>query len=88
MSNKKYPTPRPGFLHQVRQGESLFQISKYYRITLQEVIDANPQIANPNSIEVGQYVCIPGSTRKTVCYTTGPLAIDPLIHTVKRSVDN
>ena len=81
MSNKKYPTPPrcPGFVHQVRQRESLFQIAKNYRITLQEVIDANPQIANPNSIDVGQYVCIPGITRKTVCYSTGPLAIDPLI---------
>ena len=40
-------------------GEWLIQIGRCYGATFSELRNANPQIANPNHIEVGQYIYIP-----------------------------
>jgi len=83
LDRNKYPPPPhcQGFLHQVRPGESLYKIAKNTGIALRELVEANPQITNPHSLEEGQLICIPikGSAGKTIFYSTGPLAIDPLI---------
>ncbi|MDN4495074.1 L,D-transpeptidase family protein [Ureibacillus aquaedulcis] len=46
-------------LHAVKRGETLFQISVDYRTPLSRIIRANPSI-NPNVINVGQLIEIPG----------------------------
>ncbi|KAB3530468.1 LysM peptidoglycan-binding domain-containing protein [Alkaliphilus serpentinus] len=59
------PTPPPtefcpnGTIYIAQQGDTLFLISRRYGITVQKLIEANPQIPDPNILEVGQRVCIP-----------------------------
>jgi len=57
------PTPGPfcpdGTVYIVQRGDSLFSIARKFGITLQRLIQANPQIPNPNIVEVGMRVCIP-----------------------------
>ena len=45
--------------HFVKQGETLNQIARDYRIPISELINANPSI-NPNVLYVGQRINIPG----------------------------
>lgn len=46
-------------IHTVKQGETLFQISKDYRTLMQAIIRANPGL-NPNRLYPGQTIVIPG----------------------------
>lgn len=46
----------------IRPGDTLFQIAKGYDLTVHDLITANPQITNPDSIYPGQKICIPGGT--------------------------
>lgn len=46
-------------MHTVRRGETLYTISRAYDVPLNELIRANPQITNPNVINVGEVVNIP-----------------------------
>lgn len=48
-----------GELHIVRAGDTLFLIARQYSITVQDILDANPQIQDPNIIFIGQLICIP-----------------------------
>ncbi|MEL7565536.1 MAG: LysM peptidoglycan-binding domain-containing protein [Dehalobacterium sp.] len=52
--------PCSGFMYTIRQGDSLYSIAQHYKISLNDLIDANPQITNPNAITVGQTICVPG----------------------------
>lgn len=44
--------------HRVTAGESLSSIAKKYKLNLQDLIDYNPQIKNPNIIGIGQEINI------------------------------
>ncbi|WP_102027679.1 L,D-transpeptidase family protein [Salirhabdus sp. Marseille-P4669] len=46
-------------IHFVKQGETLYQISKDYRVSLSSLIRANPTI-QPNQLFIGQQIIIPG----------------------------
>ena len=46
--------------HTVRRGDTLWDIARHDGVTLQALIAANPQIANPNLIIPGQSVHLPG----------------------------
>ncbi|KHF33574.1 putative peptidoglycan endopeptidase LytE precursor [Paenibacillus sp. P1XP2] len=46
-------------IHIVKSGDTLYELSKKYDIPLEKIIDANPQIADPNQLQVGQKVKIP-----------------------------
>ena len=46
--------------HQVQSGQTLGGISEEYGVDLEDMIAANPQIADPDLIEVGQEINIPG----------------------------
>ncbi|OAB48066.1 LysM peptidoglycan-binding domain-containing protein [Paenibacillus antarcticus] len=52
--------------HVVKQGDSLWQLSKAWGVTLREMIDANPQLKNPNALLVGEIVNIPKVGMKEV----------------------
>lgn len=48
-------------IHLVKKGDTLWTIAKEHCLTLDELLEANPQITNPNLIMVGQEVHIPVS---------------------------
>ncbi|MBN4074542.1 MAG: hypothetical protein COA82_11740 [Alkaliphilus sp.] len=49
-----------GTIYIVRPGDTLFRIANRYEIDLRILMEANPQITNPNIIVPGQQICIPG----------------------------
>ncbi len=49
-----------GQLYTVKPGDTMFFIAKRYNIPLQELINSNPQVKDPNAIYPGQMICIPG----------------------------
>lgn len=63
------PVPVPGpegsqpiiHKHPVKQGDSLWKLSKAWGVSLKEIIDANPQLKNPNALLVGEIVNIPSA---------------------------
>ncbi|WP_059049666.1 LysM peptidoglycan-binding domain-containing protein [Paenibacillus senegalimassiliensis] len=46
-------------IHIVKQGDTLFELSKKYNVPLQKLIEANPQLANPDRLNIGDKVKIP-----------------------------
>lgn len=47
-------------MHKVKKHETLFSISNQYGITIEELIDANPDMKIPGyELKKGEYVCIP-----------------------------
>ncbi|GEM_PF-667653 len=55
------PCPN-GQLYTVRSGDTMFSIARRANISLQRLIDANPQITDPNVIRPGQVICIPAGS--------------------------
>ena len=43
----------------IRAGDTLYAIARRYGISLQKLLAANPQITNPNRIQIGQVITIP-----------------------------
>ncbi len=58
-----------GQLYTVKSGDTMFFIARWFNISLQSLIDANPQITDPNTIYPGQVICIPsaGPGPETLC---------------------
>ncbi|MDD4238743.1 MAG: DUF3794 domain-containing protein [Desulfotomaculaceae bacterium] len=52
-------TPCPPTDYTVRAGDTLGKIAAANRVTVQMILDINPQITNPDVIEVGQVIQIP-----------------------------
>lgn len=48
-------------IHIVKKGDTLFDLSKKYNVPLQKLIEANPQISNPDQLSIGMKVKIPTS---------------------------
>ncbi|NQX45977.1 LysM peptidoglycan-binding domain-containing protein [Paenibacillus tritici] len=47
------------YKHTVKQGDTLWKLSKAWGVTLKDMIDANPQLKNPNALMTGEVVNIP-----------------------------
>lgn len=47
------------YKHTVKQGDTLWKLSKAWGITLKEIIDANPHLKNPNALILSEVVNIP-----------------------------
>lgn len=45
--------------HTVQSGDTMWRLAVRYQVGTQEIIDANPQISNPNLIYPGQVLTIP-----------------------------
>lgn len=60
--------PANTFSHTIKLGDTLYAISIQYKTTVNAIMRINPNI-NPNELQVGQIICIPGGGRK----------IDPII---------
>src|SRR5690606_15030454 len=61
------PTPNPSrsdaqssALYTVQPGDTLGVIAARYSVTVEEIIALNPQLQNPDALEVGQSVNTPG----------------------------
>ena len=58
------PPPQPscpnGFFHVVRPGDTFYGLSQQFGISVEAIMRANPGI-NPNNLQVGQRICIPGA---------------------------
>ncbi|MDD2553309.1 MAG: DUF3794 domain-containing protein [Desulfotomaculaceae bacterium] len=52
-------TPCPPTPYTVRAGDTLSKIAAANRVTVQMILDINPQITNPDVLEVGQVIQIP-----------------------------
>ena len=48
--------------HQVERGESLFSIAAQYKVSMQDILEKNPQITNPSWILAGQTILIPAES--------------------------
>jgi len=46
-------------LYKIKTGDSLAKIANKFGLTVQQILDANPNITNPNNIFVGQIIVIP-----------------------------
>jgi LysM repeat protein len=56
------PSVGPGAsprLYKIKAGDSLAKVANKFGITVQDILDANPDISNPDNIFVGQIVVIP-----------------------------
>lgn len=47
----------------VVSGDTMYKIANRFNVTLEQLINANPQIANPNIIQIGQIINIPNGKR-------------------------
>lgn len=54
-------TTQPTTSHTVVRGDTLYNIARLYGIPLNSLIAANPQITNPNFIQIGQVINIPST---------------------------
>lgn len=48
-------------IHVVKKGDTLYDLAQKYHVELEKLIEMNPQIADPNKIDVGMKVKIPSS---------------------------
>ncbi|MCQ9206616.1 MAG: peptidoglycan DD-metalloendopeptidase family protein [Omnitrophica bacterium] len=48
----------PGIYHEVKKGETLWYVSRIYKVDLKRIIDAN-RLPNASKIEVGQLIFVP-----------------------------
>jgi LysM repeat protein len=55
--------------HVIAPGETLTVVAKRHGVTLKALLDANPQIADPNRINVGQQIMVPA----------GGVAVSPVV---------
>mgnify|MGYP000851220236 FL=1 len=51
--------PRGTFAYTVQRGDTMFSIARRFNVSLQALIDANPQITDPARLVPGQTVCVP-----------------------------
>ncbi len=48
-----------GSIYRVQAGDTLYAIARRYGLTPQQLLTANPELTDPNALQVGQPVCIP-----------------------------
>ncbi|NQD67084.1 SafA/ExsA family spore coat assembly protein [Bacillus haikouensis] len=53
----------------VKYGDTMWKIAVKHQVGVSELIDANPQLNNPNIIYPGQTISIPGGDQKAQDYT-------------------
>ena len=52
-------------IHKVKRKETIFGIAKDFNLTVEELIDANPEMKKPGyELKKGEYIFIPFSTRQ------------------------
>ncbi|MCK9445214.1 MAG: LysM domain-containing protein, partial [Tissierellaceae bacterium] len=59
MSNNK-TCPTGSFPYTIKSGDTLYKLAQTYNTTVDAIMKINPGI-NPNNLQVGQVICIPGT---------------------------
>jgi len=56
--------PKPpcsgGFYYTIKAGDTLYNLANRYNVTVTDILRANPFI-DPNNLQIGQVICIPGA---------------------------
>jgi LysM repeat protein len=52
------PTPEP-VIHVVKRGDTLYAISQEYKVSIEVILGANPQVGNPDNLKIGEQLLIP-----------------------------
>ena len=52
--------PNGSFAYTIKSGDTLYKLAITYRTTVEAIMALNPGI-NPNNLQIGQRICIPGS---------------------------
>ncbi|MCG7410224.1 LysM peptidoglycan-binding domain-containing protein [Paenibacillus sp. ACRRX] len=55
-------------IHIVKKGESLYSLSQKYGVSLDTLISMNPQLSDPNKLDVGMKVKVPSTVHSTGGY--------------------
>ena len=55
------PQSCSGQFYTIQPGNTIFSIARTFNVTVEALLQANPQIANANVIYVGQVLCIPSA---------------------------
>ena len=62
VSTSPTPTPTPApVVHVVKSGDTLFEISQEYKVSVEAILGANPQVGNPNNLKIGEQLLIPNA---------------------------
>lgn len=67
--------------YKVQKGDTLNKIAKKYNVSLTSILQANPNITNPNKIFINQLIKIPIKTQQT---STSAVSGEPIYHIVQR----
>lgn len=55
------PVPQcPGFTYSIQSGDTIYNLALRFHTTVNAILSVNPGI-NPNNLQIGQILCIPGS---------------------------
>ncbi|UHA74341.1 LysM peptidoglycan-binding domain-containing protein [Paenibacillus sp. 481] len=52
-------------IHIIKKGETLYALSKKYNVPLNELISMNPQLKDPNKLDIGTKIKVPSSSYST-----------------------
>lgn len=63
-----FALPASALSHTVVKGDTMWKVAAKYQVGTSEVIDANPQISNPNLIYPGQVLNIPQVNSSVLAY--------------------
>jgi LysM repeat protein len=61
-----YPPCPEGNYYTIKPGDTLYSLARFYNVSLNDLIEANPGI-NPDNLRVGQVICIPLATPPVTC---------------------
>lgn len=71
-----FPACPEGNYYRIRRGDTLFSIARFFSVSVDDLIEANPGII-PERLFIGQVICIPLATPPVACPP------DHQTHTVK-----
>lgn len=57
---RQVPLCPGGQIYGVQPGDNLYRIAQRHQISLETLLRANPQLTDPDSLRVGENICIPG----------------------------
>ncbi len=58
--------PAGTFAYVIRSGDTFFSLAQRFNTTVNAITAANPSV-NPNALQIGQTICIPGAQPPTTC---------------------
>jgi LysM repeat protein len=56
------PTPEPTpaqVIYTIKSGDTLFDISQEFKISVEAILGANPEVKDPGNLKIGQQIIIP-----------------------------